>query len=74
MTIGLKAKHHYKRITKEVKEDMQTWLAFLDGFNGKSILVDNRIWSDTELQLFTDASGKIGFGGFLQNSWFQGIW
>lgn len=27
-----------------------------------------------DIQLFTDASGEIGFGGFLQGKWFQGKW
>ena len=26
------------------------------------------------LQLFTDASGSIGFGGYLAGRWFQGRW
>lgn len=26
------------------------------------------------LSLFTDATGSLGFGGFFQNSWFQGTW
>ena len=74
LTIGLKAPHHHRRITQEVKEDMGVWMEFLDSFNGKSIFIEKKIWSSEELHLFTDAAGKIGYGGILGDDWFNGTW
>ena len=28
----------------------------------------------TQLRFYTDASGTVGFGGFLRSEWFAGIW
>ena len=53
---------------------MQIWLSFLNDFNGKSILHGNRVFSNFDLQLFTDAAGKLGYGAVLGKEWFFGIW
>ena len=32
-------------------------------------------WMDSDsLELYTDASGTLGYGGILGNRWFQGQW
>ena len=50
------------------------WLQFLDSYNNKSIFLFN-VWLDTEsLNLFTDASGAIGFGAMLGSKWIAGLW
>ena len=64
LTIGVKQPYHHIKIKSEVKLDLTTWLEFLD----------NRWASSDKLRLYTDASGSIGYGGFLNTSWFYGKW
>ncbi len=61
------------RITKEVKADLDIWLSFLKGYNGKSIMSQIPITECTAINLYTDASKK-GFGGFYGSAWVQGDW
>ena len=35
LTIGIKSQHHFIRVSKEVKKDLNLWLSFLSNFNGK---------------------------------------
>ena len=39
-----------------------------------SLFLDTQATSPPELQLCTDASGSLGYGGFLAGEWFQGHW
>ena len=39
-----------------------------------SLFLDTQATSPPELQLYTDASGSLGYGGFLAGEWFQGHW
>ena len=39
------------------------WQTFLAHWNGVSIFLDFDIFSPPDLQLYTDASGSIGYGG-----------
>ena len=74
LTIGVPKPHHHIHLPKHVKEDVRVWQHFLNNFNGKSFFLDFKFLSNHTLQLFTDASSSIGFGGFLQSSWFSGLW
>ncbi|XP_033745490.1 uncharacterized protein LOC117331006 [Pecten maximus] len=69
---GVKCPHHFIRITAAIKEDLQTWLCFLDCFNGYCGIAEVDWVNDWELQLFTDsAGGDKGRGGaaFFSPSW-----
>lgn len=56
------------------KADLRMWLVFLKDFNGATMFMDQMWLGDQDIQLFTDASGGVGFGGFLAGKWFQGRW
>ena len=72
--IGL-AKPYYKvRLNKSVKQDLNIWHQFLSKYNGTTMLLDHIWLSNQDLQLFTDSSSTIGFGGFFGNRWFHGTW
>ena len=47
---------------------------FVQNWNGVSLFLDTQATSLLELQLYTDASGSLGNGGFLAAEWFQGHW
>ena len=50
------------------------WQVFLTDFNGISIIPDQAWSEENDFQLYTDASGGLGFRGFFQGKWFQGKW
>ena len=61
-TIGIKKPHHFIRITKPLKADLQLWIHFLESFNGVCFFKD-LIWSENDaLELFTDSAGGISLG------------
>ena len=53
---------------------VRTLQHFLQNWNGVSLFLDTQATSPPELQLYTDASGSLGYGGFLAGEWFQGHW
>lgn len=74
LTCGIQKPHYYVHLNGEFRKDLRMWGIFLQGWNGVSLFLDPNPTSSLELQLFTDASGAIGFGGFFHNAWFQGKW
>ena len=50
------------------------WLTFLNHWNGVSFFLGGDVLFSPDLQLFTDASGSHGYGGFLNGEWFQATW
>ncbi len=74
LTCGIKKSWCKLKLSMGAKKDLEMWLLFLDHFNGSTIFPD-QAWSEcANLQLFTDASGGIGFGGYFRGKWFQGKW
>ncbi|XP_053387994.1 uncharacterized protein LOC128551264 [Mercenaria mercenaria] len=73
LTVGVKKSHHKIRLNTEARADLAAWSIFVDGFNGISLMLPDRWESSQSLQLFTDAS-NIGFGGYLSNRYFAGVW
>ena len=50
------------------------WLPFLSHFNGRSIFLEDTWLSSSKLNLFTDASGALGFGAIFGSHWCYGKW
>ena len=73
LTIGLKKPHHKRRLNKDSRADLEAWHLFIDNFNGKAIILSDHWNTSSSLSLFTDSS-NIGFGGYLGEQWFAGIW
>jgi len=74
LTIGVQKPHFFIRVNQEVKRDLCIWLKFLNQFNGKAFfLQEKRLWSP-HINLYTDASGSIGFAGIYGSRWFYGKW
>ena len=74
LTIGIKSPHHFIRLNKEVKKDLNLWLSFLANFNGRSFFIDDKWLSSNNLNLFSDASGALGFGAIFGKNWWYGKW
>lgn len=74
LTRGVKLAHHFVRLCRDTKEDLKVWLSFLSSFNGKSLFLDETWCNSNKLNLFTDASGSIGFGAIFGSEWCYGKW
>lgn len=74
MTIGIKSPFHKIRLSNEAKKDLTLWLTFLKSFNGKSFFLDDRWFSSHVLNLYTDASGALGYGAVFGSHWCYGKW
>lgn len=69
--INLDKPYYHIRINRSMKEDMRTWLSFLQEFNGV-VYFPERQWTTTDtLQLFTDSAGSAGLGC---GCYFHGQW
>ena len=66
--------HHHIRINSEARADLAWWARFLPTWNGVAMFLDPGWISAETLNLFTDASGIHGFGGYFNGSWFRGSW
>ncbi|KAK6185508.1 hypothetical protein SNE40_007726 [Patella caerulea] len=73
---GIREKHHYIRITKSLREDMLTWLHFLENFNGETFFPESEWLSSDTLNLFTDSSGNglLGCGAYFAGQWVYFGW
>ena len=74
LTVGVHMPNHYIRLNREVKEDLNLWLSFLSNFNGKSFFLEDTWLNSSKLNLFTDASGALGFGAIFGSHWCYGKW
>ena len=71
---GTKKSWHKIRLNEGVKSDLRMWVIFLKEFNGVSLFQEQRWLAAADLELYTDASGGLGFGGYMKGKWFQGEW
>ena len=70
----VKQLHHKVFLDESCKEDLKMWAHFLEHWNGISLFLDESETLAADMDLFTDASGTIGFGGFFQGQWFSSAW
>ena len=74
LTVGVRLPNHYIRLSREVKEDLKTWLSFLLNFNGRYFFLGDLWPNSSKLNLFTDASSAHGFGAIFGSHWCYGKW
>jgi hypothetical protein len=74
LTRGVSSRFHHVRLTAEFFRDIEMWRYFVDNWNGKSFFLEDQVSASPNIELYTDASGTIGFGGYLAGQWFQGRW
>ena len=68
--------HHHIRINSEMRSDLEMWLTFLQSptvFCRPFIDFSNWLIAD-EIDMFSDASGKIGMGAICGSSWMFKCW
>ena len=62
--------YHYIRLTKEVKRDLETWLNFLNKYNGITYFRALKYVDSTTIHMSSDAS-HMGFGACYGSKWLQ---
>ena len=74
LTRGVPSHFHHIRLDKEFFKDLAMWKVFISNWNGRSFFLESPPTPAQHLELYTDAAGSIGFGGYFQGKWFQGRW
>jgi len=74
LTRGVKLPRHHIRLTAGFKKDLTVWETFVKNWNGKSFFLKEDWESRDSVEIYTDASGTEGFGGFWKGQWFNGQW
>ncbi|XP_066431505.1 uncharacterized protein [Eleutherodactylus coqui] len=72
-TAGIRAPHHFIRLGVSHKADLAVWSAFLEKYNGRSVIM-GEVSSNVDWELYTDAAGSAGFGAYFQGRWCAGEW
>ncbi len=72
LTIGVTGPKHWISLNNQARADLAMWRQFLDGFNGRAILLPDSWTSSETLMLRTDASGQA-CAAVLGDRWFQVI-
>ena len=61
-------------MNQEARQDIAWWLKFLPSWNGRAI-IPGPFWTKTaDLELFTDASGAVGYGIYYMGHWIANSW
>ena len=71
LTKGIFNSRCHIKLNTEFCKDVSMWPAFLEHWNGASFFLGDTVLSFPDLQLFTDASRYLGYGGYLNGQWFQ---
>ena len=59
---GIQRSNHFIRVTLGMKEDIKTWLTFLENFNGTLAFGESEWLSNSKIHLFTDSVGNPDLG------------
>lgn len=71
---SVKRLHHRVSLNSEAKADLVMWNYFLKDWNGISLFIDQNVTDADDFDLYSDASGTVGFGAYFQKQWFYGAW
>ena len=72
-----KKPHHHINVTKDMKEDLCIWLRFLNepSVYCRPFIDYSNVLCARDIEWYTDASGRIGFGGIRNGTdFFFGEW
>ena len=74
LSTSVKKFHHHITLTAGARADIKWWQDFLPGWNGVSLMLQADWQTAADLNLFTDASGTLGFGAYCKGAWIMGTW
>ena len=61
-------------MTKEVRLDMYWWVNFLPQWSGTSCILETKWTTTISMNLYTNASGTLGWGAYWSGRWLQARW
>lgn len=67
-TRGVQLPGHRIRITRSLRADLGVWRDFLRRYNGRTCCQSEEV-DNSDICLFTDAAGSVGFGAILGTRW-----
>ena len=65
---------HHISLNAGARQDINWWLQFLPTWNGKHKILDPFITLCPDINLYTDASGSLGFGIYFNGHWISQRW
>ena len=74
LSTSVKKLHHHICLTASARADIRWWQDFLPGWNGVSLMLQADWVQASDLQLYTDASGTLGYGAYYNKAWLSGRW
>ena len=68
--------HHHIRINGEMRSDLEMWITFLQhpSVYSRPFLDFSKTLVADEIDMYSDASGTIGFGAWCGNDWMYNLW
>ena len=69
-----KQQHHHVSLNSAAWQDISWWQEFLPKWNGKSLIQAPDWFNASDLHIFTNTSGSIGFGINIKGSWIIHAW
>ena len=68
--------HHHVRLTIKNREDLKIWKRFVSSSSVfcRPFLDLCELQTAEDINMYSDASGKIGFGAYCRNKWTGGFW
>ena len=68
--------HHHIRISNEMRLDLQMWLTFLNhpSVFCRPFMDFSEKLNAKDIDFYTDASGKVGYGGVSERDYMWGLW
>ncbi|XP_048578830.1 uncharacterized protein LOC125560693 isoform X2 [Nematostella vectensis] len=74
LTRRVNHRFHHVKLSHGFFQDLAIWQQFTENWNGKAFFLEEAIRTSPDMELYSDASGSIGFGGYFSGRWFQGRW
>ena len=69
-----RSRNHPIRLNREFQLDLEWWKKFLNSWHGVSFWLFPGLTPCPDVEVFSDASGSVGFGAFCGREWFNGRW
>ena len=71
---GLRKPYHHICLTRQCKEDILLWPNFLNSFNRKSFFLSAKWFTSSNIKLYKDLLGCLGYAAVLGKHWFHEHW
>ena len=74
LTKGVRKPYQHIRLTRKFKEVILLWFNFLNLFNGKSFFLSAKWFTSSNIKLYRDSAGCLGYAAVLGKRWFYEQW